>query len=191
MRFFSSSLFALCCVLTLSACAGSQQAEYGIERARAMIMPTSADGSDVRGTVTFNEVNGTLRITGTVSGLTPNSMHGFHLHQTGACGPADIDGDGMMEPGGAAGGHWDPLNTDNHDGPNEDFSDRHAGDLGNIQANSAGVATLNMAFPTLAVTGEYGVLGLAVMVHSDRDNLQQDPGGSAGTRIGCGVISEL
>jgi Cu-Zn family superoxide dismutase len=182
------TLPALALALLLSACATSRADMDGMNRATVQITPTSADGSDVRGDITFTQASDILRITGTVRGLTPNAMHGFHIHRDPNCGEADSDGDGMMEPGGAAGPHWDPLNTNDHDGPDEDFASRHAGDLGNIQADANGVANIDMAKRELSVSGQFGVVGRALMVHADRDDLSTDPGGSAGARVGCGVI---
>ena len=68
-----------------------------------------------------------VEIEGEISGLTPNSLHGFHIHQKG-----DITG-GC----GSTGGHFNPYeethgSTDSHH--------RHVGDLGNIEADENGVA---------------------------------------------------
>lgn len=180
-----------CLAFGLAACGSSRDAMTDGPRAMVQITPTSAQGSDVRGDLSFAQTDGALRVTGTIRGLTPGSAHGFHLHRDGACGEADSDNDGQMEPGGAAGPHWDPLNTNDHEGPDDPFQSRHAGDLGNISAGADGVARIDMTLDNLSVSGQYGVVGRSVMVHADRDDLQSDPGGAAGTRVGCGVISMM
>ena len=64
-----------------------------------------------------------------IEGLTPGK-HGFHIHEWGDCGSKD---------GSAAGGHFNPAGVP-HAAP--DAAQRHAGDLGNIEANQGGVAHL-------------------------------------------------
>lgn len=150
----------------------------------AQVAPTSADGASVSGELMFTPEGDGVRLTGTLSGLTASGIHGFHLHENGACGPSD---DGT--PGGAAGGHWDPLGTMNHDGPGADFMTRHAGDLGNVTADADGNATFDLMLPNLSTDGEYSVIGHSVMVHAGSDDLSSDPSGAAGARIGCGVIA--
>ncbi len=187
------SLFLL---LTLAAC-GTPETDDAlvdppqsgidiVEAASAMVRlaPTSADGASVAGDLAFTEEGSGVRLTGTLSGLTAGSTHGFHLHENGDCGPGD---DGT--PGGAAGGHWDPLATMNHEGPDAEFSTRHAGDLGNVTADGAGNAVLDLMLPDLSVGGANSVVGHSVMVHADVDDLASDPSGNAGARIGCGVIA--
>jgi Cu-Zn family superoxide dismutase len=187
-------------VLTLAAC-GSPDSEpevtpdldpstttpgtsaAAIAPAVANIASTSADGATLAGLLTFTETADGVRLAGTIRGLEPNSTHGFHLHENGACGPGE---DGT--PGGAAGGHWDPLNTNNHDGPEADFATRHAGDLGNLTTDRDGVASLEMDLSNLTISGANAVLGRSVMVHAGIDDLETDPSGAAGGRIGCGVI---
>ena len=120
-------------------------------------------------------------------GLDPG-MHGIHIHQNAACGPADTDNDGMMEPAGAAGGHWDPLNTNDHGAPAEDMmDDKHLGDLGNIEVGADGMVETTLTVPNFD-TSRYNVAGHAVVIHGGRDDLETDPAGDSGTPQGCGVI---
>ncbi|MEP0547854.1 MAG: superoxide dismutase family protein [Rhodothermales bacterium] len=151
--------------------------------AAALVRPTSAGSA--QGTVKFYEMDDALRVTISLRDLDPG-MHGFHIHQNPSCDAADTDGDGMMEPAGAAGGHWDPHNTNNHGAPTENVSDKHAGDLGNIEAGPDGTATT-----TFTVTDfDHDVDGRAIVVHSGRDDLETDPAGGAGTPVACGVIMD-
>ena len=154
--------------------------------AAAVVRPTSAPGSRAQGTVTMRESDGGLMVSVSLSGLSPGP-HAVHIHENPACGMGDADDDGRMEPGGAAGGHWDPLGTMDHGASSEDLDDKHLGDLGNVTANANGTAEATFAvapFPT----AEYSVAGRSVIVHSGRDDLETDPGGGSGMRIACGVI---
>ena len=149
--------------------------------AAALVRPTTAPGSTVQGTATFRESDGGLVVALSLRGLAPGT-HAVHIHENPECGPGD---DGT--PGGAAGGHWDPLDSEDHGASDEDLDNKHLGDLGNVEAEADGTAEVVFAvspFPT----EEYSVAGRAVMVHSGRDDLESDPGGNAGARIGCGVI---
>ena len=74
-----------------------------------------------------------------------------------------------------------------HGGPYD--PSRHAGDLGNINFNDAGVAKINFTVGDISVeSGANSIRGRAVVVHADRDDLKTDPTGNAGGRVACGVI---
>lgn len=154
--------------------------------AAALVRPTSASGARAQGTVRFMYEGDDLVADLSLRGLDPGP-HGFHIHVTPDCSAADTDGDGRMEPAGAAGGHWDPMNTGDHGSRTEDDDDRHAGDLGNISANSNGTVETTVTVEDFEPS-EYPVAGRAVVIHSGRDDLETDPAGDAGTRVGCGVI---
>lgn len=189
-RLFFAVLLTSLAVISLTGCQDLVDDFFGddqSDRAVAAISPTSAPGSDVEGAVYIYNVDGGVRVSGTLYGLTPG-QHGFHIHRDAACSAADLDGDGTAEPAGAAGPHWDPLGTNNHASPADPFETRHAGDLGNITATSEGVAVFSIMAPELSVGGDYDVRHHALIVHEDRDDLETDPGGSSGTRFGCGVI---
>jgi len=143
-------------------------------RAVARLEPT--EGSTVSGVVTFEQLNGTVRIVADVSGLEPG-VHGFHIHETGDCSAPDAS---------SAGGHFNPQGY-RHGAPGDD--EHHAGDLGNIEAAEDGTAHLELEvdYITLA-SGETSVMGKAVIVHSDPDDFTTQPTGNAGSRLACGVI---
>ena len=83
--------------------------------------------SNVAGTITFEqEGSNPTNIKYSVTGLAAGS-HGFHIHEF-----ADFS-NGCM----SAGPHYNPHGK-THGGPTDE--ERHAGDLGNIEANEAGVA---------------------------------------------------
>jgi Cu-Zn family superoxide dismutase len=120
---------------------------------------------------------------GELTGL-PEGEHGFHVHQNGDCGPGPDD-EGQVVAGGAAGGHWDPEDTEIHRGPE---GDGHLGDLPVIVVNPDGTA--NIAAQAPRITDASQLQGKALMIHAGGDNYSDEPeplGGGHG-RVACGVI---
>lgn len=148
-----------------------------IELADATIEAKS--GSDVVGTVTFRptEDAGAMLVDVDISGLEPGK-HGLHIHENGDCSAQDAS---------SAGGHFNPYETD-HGGPKSD--EHHVGDLGNIVANEDGRARVELRMPQLAFSGPASILQKAVVVHAGKDDLETEPAGDAGKRVGCGVIRQ-
>jgi superoxide dismutase, Cu-Zn family len=145
-------------------------------RARAVLEPTA--GSSVRGSVEFvTGGHGGLTIEATLAGLTPG-RHGLHIHEIGDCSAPDAS---------SAGDHFAPRGQ-RHGAPSDPPAERHAGDLGNITANDAGIAATTMADPQLQLSGEFGIVGRALIVHADADDLQSQPSGESGDPVACGVI---
>ncbi len=147
--------------------------EQRVEHAQAVLVSVGESG--VRGEVHFEQIDGRVRVHGTIEGLTPGE-HGFHVHQYG-----DLSD---LQAGDSAGGHFAPEG-----GPHGRPSDeqRHAGDLGNLVANEEGVATIDMNDDVLALSGERSILGRAIVVHEKADEFVQ-PSGGAGGRVAFGVI---
>lgn len=148
----------------------------GITEAVAVVTPTA--GNEVRGTVRFTQVDEhTLKVVAELSGLQPNGTHGFHIHEFGDLTAAD---------GTSLGGHYNPEGHD-HAGP--DAEQRHAGDLGNVQADGEGKAHYELTITNASVAGMNNpIIGRGVVVHAQRDDLKSQPTGDAGGRIGVGVI---
>lgn len=164
-----------------SADAGPEATPLGVDVATAVI--SELDGSGVSGTVTFREVEDALRVRVRLEGIAPGE-HGFHVHEGGSCAP-----DSAGTPGGAAGGHLNPL-VSPHGPPSAEPTERHAGDLGNVTAGPDGVAAGVAVDSVLALSGPTSVVGHAVIVHAGRDDLESQPSGAAGARVGCGVVRE-
>ncbi len=162
-------LFALAAFLTGASVALAADPDKAI----AVLHPTQ--GSEVSGSVTFGESGGSVKVVADISGLTPGK-HGFHIHEFGDCSDAKA---------ASAGGHFNP-GKHNHGAP--DASDRHEGDLGNIEADASGKAHLELTDKALKLTGSNGILGRAVIVHEKADDLKTQPTGDAGGRLACGVI---
>jgi superoxide dismutase, Cu-Zn family len=142
---------------------------------RAVAVLHAAPGGKVEGTVWFEPAAGGVKVKAKVTGLAPGT-HGFHVHEFGDCSTADFT---------SAGSHFNPMAMA-HGAPKD--AARHVGDLGNIEANAEGVATLEWTDPQLAFEGMHAIVGRAVIVHAKADDLKTQPTGDAGGRLACGVI---
>lgn len=169
---------ALAAVPLFVVAACSQEApvlhETGVETFTATVVPT--EGNRAEGVVSFRRTGDGIAITAQIEGLEPNSRHGFHIHQYGDCTSPDAE---------SAGGHFNPTG-ERHGGRHDD--ERHLGDLGNLEADSQGVATLEYIDERLSMDGPHSILGRGVIVHAQPDDYETQPTGDAGARIGCGVI---
>ncbi len=164
-------------VLLMAGCAG-----YGTMQgpsAQATIAPTSvaaAAGMKPEGTVRFVQHGSNVMVTGKISGLKPNGVHGFHVHEA-----ADCSGDGL-----ATKGHFNPDGQPHgmHGG-----GAHHVGDLPALQADANGVASVNfMATKITVAAGAASVVGRGLVIHRDADDYKTQPTGNAGPRPGCAVI---
>jgi superoxide dismutase, Cu-Zn family len=142
---------------------------------RAIAVVTSTKGNSVHGVVTFETGNTGVHVVADLAGLKPGN-HGFHIHEFG-----DISSD----DGSSAGGHFNPTGMP-HSMPMS--AKRHAGDMGNIEADAQGKAHLDYIDPEMKLSGPYSIIGHAVIVHEKEDDFKTQPTGNAGPRIGYGVI---
>jgi superoxide dismutase, Cu-Zn family len=142
-------------------------------KAIAVLHPTT--GSNVAGTVTFTASGDSVKVVADITGLTPGK-HGFHIHEFGDCSdPKAV----------SAGGHFNPGHKQ-HGAP--DAAERHAGDLGNMEADASGKAHLELTDRVMKLSGSDSIIGHAVIVHEKADDLKTQPTGDAGGRLACGVI---
>lgn len=141
--------------------------------ASAVLNP--AAGQLASGTIDFSEKGNSLRIEGKIRGLTPNSVHGFHVHEKGDC----------TNPPSTTGEHFNPANMP-HGGTRT--PQRHAGDLGNIKADEKGVARVDLELPNTSLEGTGSFVGRALIIHSQADDLVSQPSGNSGSPIACGAI---
>ena len=152
----------------------SPAAKVGGGHALALI--ESRSESTPAGKAYFSAAEGGVMVEIEISGATPG-MHGIHLHETGDCSAPDA---------ASAGGHFNPDKM-NHGGPTTD--PRHGGDLGNIEAGADGTGKLTLTLTGLTISpGEHSVVGRAIVVHADADDLATQPSGNSGKRQACGVV---
>lgn len=157
---------------------GDEAASAPAEYAEAEILPT--EGQTTGGLIKLTRAGEGVRIEGTVTGLEPGA-HGFHIHEKGDCSAPDAS---------SAGGHFEPAD-DPHGAPEDPPDQHHLGDFGNITAGENGEAEVNITDPELTMSGPDSIIGKAIVVHAGRDDLESQPSGDAGARIGCGVIRPL
>lgn len=167
-------LTVACGALLVAGCAGMEEQREA--SAVAQLQPRS--GSNVSGNVRFTQIGDVVRVTGEITGHTKGPK-GFHIHEKGDCSD-----DKAM----STGGHFNPHKS-KHGGPYDPV--KHAGDLGNLVFNDQGAAKINFTVGDISVSRDRpdGIIGRAVIVHADRDDLNTDPTGNAGGRVACGVIT--
>jgi len=135
---------------------------------------------EVKGKILFMQGPGTATLVkGRITGLSEGE-HGFHIHEFGD----------LSKGCESAGGHYNPDNVEHGD-----LKSGHVGDLGNITANSNGIAEFTIKAERIDLIGERSVVGRAVVVHKDEDDLGKGGDeeslktGNAGDRLACGVIT--
>lgn len=139
---------------------------------------SGASGRGVTGEMNFSAGRGGVSVEGHVAGLPANTIHGFHVHETGDCSAPDAT---------SAGEHFNPEQG-MHGGPTT--QNRHLGDLPNIEVDGTGNATVSATISgaTLRDGGPNDLIGKAVVVHARRDDYVSQPAGDSGDRVACGVI---
>lgn len=170
-----NELTLLLFILAPCLCAGEQI------KATVEILKANKTGSFGTLSLVQDYPSGNVTIAGTLSGVMPEGLHGFHVHTMG-----DL-GDGCKN----AKGHFNPEDK-THGGPNDIV--RHVGDLGNVKADSSGKVTVNIKDHVISLNGPHSIIGRAMVLHEKRDDLgkggnpESKKTGNAGSRIGCGVI---
>ncbi|HEV3256742.1 MAG TPA: superoxide dismutase family protein [Gemmataceae bacterium] len=156
--------------------AGKDAPDEGAKKAVAVMIATKE--SKVSGIVTFTQKDDGVEVSGEITGLTPGK-HGFHVHEFGDISSAD---------GMATGPHFDPDMTKHHGGPQDSEHQRHGGDLGNIEADADGKATIKIMDKVIQLHGPHSIIGRGLIVHAKEDDLKSQPAGDAGARLAQGVI---
>ena len=136
----------------------------------------------IKGTVKFTEDNNKIIIDVSVSGLKPNSLHGFHVHEAG-----DLTDRCMSMCS-----HFNPYNM-THGCPG--MKNRHIGDLGNLRTNNKGEAKYTFYDDFIKLRGiKANIIGRGLIIHEGEDDCGQGGNaeslktGNAGKRIACAVI---
>jgi Cu-Zn family superoxide dismutase len=176
MNSFLASLIGLTFLSFVGFVAQAQPEEKSSAPLKAIAVLHPTAGNKVSGTVTFTEVADGVQVHAEITGLAPGN-HGFHVHEFGDCSAADAT---------SAGGHFNPTNKP-HAGP--DATERHVGDMGNVEADASGKATLEYVDHQISLTNDQqSAIGRSVVVHAKADDLKSQPAGDSGARIACGVI---
>ena len=173
VRGLMMGLMALCVGMSGAWGAHHESDEPGMTKAVCVLKATA--GNNVSGTVTFTQQKGGVMIEAKVSGLAPNSKHGFHIHEFGDISSPD---------GKSTGGHFNPAG---HDHAKPDAVKRHVGDLGNLEADADGNATYKRLDKVVQIHGEHSILSRGITIHAKPDTFVQ-PTGGAGARIAVGAI---
>ena len=143
---------------------------------QAVAVLSSTVGQHCHGIVRFTQEGDSVKVVADLEGLTAGQKHAFHIHQFGDCSAPD---------GMSAGSHYNP---EGHKHGLPDTAERHAGDLGNVQADDLGKAHYEITVNNVSINGSKNpIIGHAVIVHAKIDDGSQ-PVGNAGGRIACGVI---
>ena len=131
------------------------------------------------GTALLTEDPQGLKLTMVMTGLTPGSAHGLHLHAVGACqGPAFASAGPHLNPAGRQHGMDNPAGS-------------HLGDLPNLVVNAAGAGRLTAHLPgdpAQVAAQLFDSDGTAIVLHAEPDDLRTDPSGNSGARIACGAL---
>lgn len=108
-------------------------------------------------------------------------FHGLHIHECG-----DIsNGCESLGP------HYNPRCA-RHGSPENDIDERHAGDLGNIEADSNGRAKFRFTDRVVTVPE---IIGRSIVVTANADDFGQGNDetslvdGNSGKRLACGIIA--
>lgn len=138
----------------------------------------------IKGTVKFSEDlnNNVVVIDLNLTGLKPNSLHGFHVHEAGD----------LTDKCTSMCAHFNPYGK-THGCPG--MSERHVGDLGNIKTNSRGEAKYSFYDNFIKLRGsKSNIIGRGLIIHEDEDDCGKGGDaeslktGNAGKRIACAVI---
>eukprot|EP00980_Cylindrotheca_fusiformis_P004365 scaffold925_cov129-Cylindrotheca_fusiformis.AAC.18 len=153
--------------------------------------------SGVSGSIKISQASesGPSTLEGQVRGLTPGQKHGISV-----CTYGDLS-DGST----SCGGPFNPFDLSNnfypsiqagktHGAPTDDPSLRMVGDIGNIEADESGVATVEIEDSMVKLFGPQSVIGRSLVIFAgadDRGRGGQEKSlttGNPGPRIACGVI---
>lgn len=149
------------------------------ETAAANIKPSQAAttqpaNNNVSGVVAFTQAGDDALVVAEITGLSPGK-HGFHIHEKGDMSDPQLK---------SVGDHYNPGGH-KHGGAEGDT--RHAGDLGNLEADASGKASYSQTIKGLKISD---ISGRSVIVHATEDDLKTDPSGNSGGRIAGGVIEK-
>lgn len=154
-----------------------------------VIIPTT-ECPNVRGTVKFTEniKKGVTTIKFELFGVRPGE-HGAHIHTYGNILPV-INQSNEHNCCANVGDHYNPGGK-----LHGSLDSGHMGDLGNILADDNGTVDETFVSNTIRLSGPYSVIGRALVIHENKDDLghgkdaESKKTGNSGVRIACGVVA--
>jgi Cu-Zn family superoxide dismutase len=155
----------------------SETYDNAVKKIQVTLEPKS--NSQVKGNAVFTQENDKVTMTLVVGGLSEGT-HAIHIHEKADCSSPD---------GKSTGGHWNPTNRPHGKWGSSDGY--HKGDIGNLEANANGNATINMTTDEWCIgCGDTNkdILGKAIIIHEGTDDFNTQPTGDAGGRVSCGGI---
>lgn len=135
--------------------------------------PQNAQRPGFTGTVTIHQdsCDSPAHYQVRLSGLQPNTLHGFHIHESPVTSKSDLE-----KTCKTCGGHFNPTGGYHGSVLNDEPTQRHVGDLiNNVYADDDGKVTVDFddEMATLLVCEDrpYTVLGKSLVVHQGVDDL--------------------
>tara|TARA_R110000868_G_scaffold291085_5_gene551452 strand:+ start:3272 stop:3844 length:573 start_codon:yes stop_codon:yes gene_type:complete len=154
-----------------------EQVTSNVEVIKIALEPKS--DSNVSGTVTFTQENGSVTMVAEMEGLTEGA-HAIHIHEKADCSSPD---------GKSTGGHWNPTAQPHGKwGSPEGY---HKGDIGNFTASADGKGSITFTTDEWCIgCGDEtkDIIGKGVIVHAGTDDFTTQPTGDAGGRVSCAGI---
>lgn len=154
---------------------------------RSAVAIVKDDVNKITGVIRFSTVSNDEQssssgcvVDGVIDGLEPG-LHGLHIHECG-----DIS-----RGAASLGAHYNPRHV-RHGSPANGDDDRHAGDLGNIEADANGRAKFQFVDRVVGV-GE--IIGRSVVVTENADDFGEGTAdsssidGNSGDRLAYGIIA--
>ncbi|MCU7548103.1 superoxide dismutase family protein [Chitinophagaceae bacterium LB-8] len=176
----------LCSQFVLLACSNekktsSSNKESSMQGGAIATLAGTKPDTAVTGTVQFEQMQGgKVKMKLDISVPTKaNQSVAVHIHEHADCG----------EMGKHAGGHWNPTNSNHGKWGSSSF---HSGDIGNINLDASGKASMELESDLWSIGGDpkTDILNKTIIVHSGVDDYTSQPSGNSGERIGCGVIQK-
>ena len=133
---------------------------------------TSISRNGINGTIvlTQKENDDSVGINVNLKGLTPNHLHGFHIHDSGITNISDS----LEKTCAECGGHFNPNDTEHGSVFNINPYARHAGDLiNNLHTNEQGTASVEFRDDLISLRPDsrFCVVGRSIVIHEDFDDL--------------------